>query len=67
MLFKRKLFPSLDITFSKYEMSQNLFPKGYSKILTMTFPIPYIPYHYSSRVMVSFVKKGCQQKSKGEK
>ena len=37
-------------------MPQNLFPKGYSKILTMTFPIPYIPYHESPRVMVSFVR-----------
>ena len=44
-------------------MSQNLFPKGNPEILTMTFPVPYISYHSCSGVMISLVKKGCQQTS----
>ena len=67
LFFKRNLFPSLDSTFPKYEMSQNSFPKGNPEILTMTFPIPYISYHSSSGVMICFVKKGYQQKSRDEK
>ena len=48
-------------------MSQNLFPKGNPEILTMTFRIPYISYRSSSGVMISFVKKKCQQTSVDEK
>ena len=67
LFFKRNLSPSLDSTFPKSEMSQNLFPMGNPEILTMAFPIPYISYHSTSRIMISFVKKRCQQKSGDEK
>ena len=48
-------------------MSQNVFPMGNPEILTMAFHIPYISYHSTSEIMISFVKKRCQQKSGDEK